>query len=536
MKTLFTCRNPQPVSRPVVSAVCALWLAAGLGPGASAAAPPDAIFHADFEEATLGGMFQYVPPSTRTDGTGISATIGVLAPFINDNGVVVAGLAGSGRALQGLDANPGTALRLDAVPSRNPIAGRLQFSLDFKATGPLTGGPLQMLLQKPTGGNYVFAVLVYSDLRMALHNSTGGYGTGWYFTPALALDTEYRLFIDIDLDTYQYKFRVTRLADQAIVAGAGGLNIYNDPALHTDGFGRAILQFGFADFGAPPAGLTIDNYSIVATVAETRRVSGSDGAGVPDDFWVSILETRTAAYVDFLNAAEASQELAAQNGEVRGAATAALYCLTAEAAPTAPVAYNSQATLGQRFTAVLNREDHPVIYVSWFGAAAYCNWRSLQEGRTAVYDAANNWTANLAATGYRLPTEQEWYKAAAYDPALGTFRTFGTGASSISPLSANYFNSGDQFETNAVRTTPVGFFEDLSPYGLRDTSGNVWEWCHDLYDPAGTNAASDFHALRGGSWGNLAAQVKTTTRIDNPPDAVRNTVGFRILTATDPNQ
>ena len=58
-----------------------------------------------------------------------------------------------------------------------------------------------------------------------------------------------------------------------------------------------------------------------------------------------------------------------------------------------------------------NHPDQPVVGVSWYEAVAFCNWLSIKEGLAPAYD--NSGRADLAASGYRLPTEVEWEYAAA---------------------------------------------------------------------------------------------------------------------------
>jgi formylglycine-generating enzyme required for sulfatase activity len=65
------------------------------------------------------------------------------------------------------------------------------------------------------------------------------------------------------------------------------------------------------------------------------------------------------------------------------------------------------------FSVEAGKENHPVLEVTWYGAAAYCDWLSLREGLPRAYDHAHDsWQCNghdpYAAQGYRLPTEAEW--------------------------------------------------------------------------------------------------------------------------------
>lgn len=149
-------------------------------------------------------------------------------------------------------------------------------------------------------------------------------------------------------------------------------------------------------------------------------------------------------------------------------------------------------------------EDHPMVYVSWFGAAAYCDWLSMQAGLARAYDHST-WQCNhgdpYGATGYRLPTDAEWEYAAQYDDE----RIYPWGNEAPDPDCSRANLWGCLHSTGSVGRYPAA----PAVLDLYDMIGNVFEWCNDWHqcdlgptavtDPVGPAAGED-RVLRGGSW------------------------------------
>jgi formylglycine-generating enzyme required for sulfatase activity len=182
--------------------------------------------------------------------------------------------------------------------------------------------------------------------------------------------------------------------------------------------------------------------------------------------------------------------------------------------------------------------ERPVVEVSWYGAAAYCDWKSLHEGFSRAYDHST-WLCNdgapYAAEGYRLPTEAEWELAC----RAGTTTFFNTGDCLDSRTESNYNGQGPFTGCYAGpalwRTTDVGSFL-ANGWGLFGMHGSVWEWCNDHYgeyggdvtDPAGPETGNE-SILRGGCWYIQAHYCRSAHRGRSDPRGMGPYYGFRVV-------
>ncbi|MBL7033665.1 MAG: SUMF1/EgtB/PvdO family nonheme iron enzyme, partial [Candidatus Delongbacteria bacterium] len=175
---------------------------------------------------------------------------------------------------------------------------------------------------------------------------------------------------------------------------------------------------------------------------------------------------------------------------------------------------------------------HPVKEVSWYGAACYCDWRSLREGFPPYYNG--DWSTGIGhnpytADGYTLPTEAQWELAARYNDN----RTYPWGETTPGCGYANMYDSGYCVGwTVPVASYPAGD----SQLGLYDLAGNLWEWVNDWYagypavpqsDPLGA-ASGAYRVMRGGGWTNNASSLRSASRNNSAPGTTDYGIGFRI--------
>jgi len=164
-------------------------------------------------------------------------------------------------------------------------------------------------------------------------------------------------------------------------------------------------------------------------------------------------------------------------------------------------------------------ENYPAVEVTWYGARDFCEWiNELYPG-----------------SGCRLPTEAEWEYACR--AGTTTWRYWGDDKEGALACSyENIFEISFQCKDHFNESCPVGLFLP-NEFGLHDMLGNVAEWCWDFYDseyyarspredPVNTKT-SILKVLRGGSWLDPAAKVRSAQRTPAGPDFSTGLYGFR---------
>ena len=185
-----------------------------------------------------------------------------------------------------------------------------------------------------------------------------------------------------------------------------------------------------------------------------------------------------------------------------------------------------------------------ILEISWFAAARFANW--LHNGATAGADTETGaYTLNYATTGvftknagarWWIPSDDEWYKAAFYDPTKPDAnhywqyptRSDALPAAEAPPGGSNSANYDSRLN-EGMKITPVGAYSaSASYYGTYDQAGLAWEWTDAQYlDHDGQPVT---RGLRGGSWSLGLINISKLGPRDYTPEYKDDDTGFRLAT------
>jgi sulfatase modifying factor 1 len=274
------------------------------------------------------------------------------------------------------------------------------------------------------------------------------------------------------------------------------------------------------------------------TVGDPGNANDTGGVGigaVAYSYQIGKYDVTIGQYAAFLNAVAATDTYSlynpsmASDGNIKG--------------------IQQNGSSGSYTYSVIGSGDRPITYVSWFDSARFANWMTNGQGsgstETGAYTlngatSGNAVTANAGAA-FRIPTLNEWYKAAYYAPTLnsgaGGYYTYPT-QSNDAPgntigSTANQANcitgagysvtQSPSYDSNQNYLTDVGAFSGSgSFYGTFDQGGNVFQW-NDLI-----GAADGSRGIWGGPWNGIAVNLSSSSGASLDPSNESSVIGFRL--------
>jgi formylglycine-generating enzyme len=284
-------------------------------------------------------------------------------------------------------------------------------------------------------------------------------------------------------------------------------------------------------------------------------LTGNLYGGVAHSYRIGTTEVTNAQYVDFLNAKASSDPLNLYNTSMGSDALGGI----TRGGVSGNYTYAAKPDMG----------DKPVNYVSWYDSIRFANWLNNGQGtgdtETGAYTLDGGTPTpsnglsiirNAGATWF-LPSENEWYKAAYYQPSAqggdaDNYWLYPTASNSGPTMAAAIdlagltrgdvdnpginvanFNHGADWNGLDGNVTTVGSAGPLSQsfFGTSDQGGNLWEWNESL-------VSGSSRGLRGGSFGADSGYMLSSSRnSDDPAEGLYGGlgIGFRVATVPEPS-
>lgn len=203
--------------------------------------------------------------------------------------------------------------------------------------------------------------------------------------------------------------------------------------------------------------------------------------------------------------------------------------------------------------------NKPATGVSWNEAARFVNWLNTSQGYSPAYkfalqpgdggysassqillweaadmgfDATNPFRNSLAH--YFLPSVDEWYKAAYYNPNTSTYFDYPTGSDMAPTPVASGMTAVTAVYNGQPGLADVTVAGGLSPYGIMGMGGNVHEWEETTFDLM-NGSSSSARGVRGGDWGSSSSGLSSLFRNSSSPASEGGSIGFRVVSVPEPS-
>lgn len=403
---------------------------------------------------------------------------------------------------------------------------------------------------------YESHAFLYSDDTMTDLNNLISPGSGWILREATAINDSGQIVGYGSIGGHNHAFLLTPIPEPSTMTLFTTCIfslicfIWRRRGMHIKLLCGAVIlillttQVSQADVFNMPSGQTSLEMVTVGNPGnegeQSRLADYGDTAyygGVPYSYQIGKYEVTNAQWQEFLNTkASVGDPYGLYNTDMAGFFGG--ITRSGSGTPTDPYVYSVK-------DGDANWDNRPVNYVSFWDAARFANWLHNGQGNgdteSGAYINIGNQDTFARQSGalYFIPTENEWYKAAYYDPnKLGGpgYWDYQTGTDTVpnngnpegdTGNTANFYD-GNYTVGSPYHTTPVGYFgESESPYGTFDQGGNMMEFNETTIGAA--------HILRGGYWDVYSYYLLASRRYDsyNPPDEFKYT-GFRVAMIPEP--
>lgn len=279
----------------------------------------------------------------------------------------------------------------------------------------------------------------------------------------------------------------------------------------------------------------------IETVPIDNPGNSSDPAtgygGVPYSYRIGKFDVTNAQYAEFLNSKDPT-----------GANYLKLWSNGMAIPGRGGIDLDAGNTDGSKYVLIPGAQDHPVNYVTWYGAIRFANWLNNGQGNgdteTGAYTLLHDRspipipipsngliiTRNAGAKEF-LPSENEWYKAAYFNPLSSSYFQYPM-SSDTTPISSTPTSLPNHVNYNNAVGGPsdVGAYAGTSsPYGAFDMGGSVFQWNEAL-------VGDSYRSLRGGSFDYDSSYLLSSFRGNGEPDFgnFNSNYGFRVATIPEP--